>query len=533
MKSLHSKFLIILISGMLILAVAISVISVLYISKILDNDSDIITGSVANTETLRINEKLREVEFSVKTMENYITSTLTDVEKLSDEAFRKEYLAMAKDTFYIIAESCDGVVAYYFRPDPVLTDATAGFHIARTSSNANFVEFQPTSLSGWESAPYEEVCWFSEPRTTGSAIWLEPYHDKATNINMISYVIPIYKNHVFIGVVGVDYEFSNLCKMVKEISVYDNGFAYLGNPDNEEEIFYSPVDDHLLNRAHTDHGFAEEHKLLENGMTLVIHADYSDIQRDSYRIVNIIIIIVVVLLSGFTFIMYLLTRRKIIQPLKKITEAAELLAEGNTELRLESCYSRDEVGVLARSFEKTAEKLRGYMSYINTLAYKDALTGIKNRTAYNEMMAEIDVKIKIGYYEPFAMLSADINLLKETNDKYGHEIGNKLIIKAAKIICNVFKHSPVFRMGGDEFAVLLKGKDLENLDELLLELDEICRESALIVDGTEIPISIARAAEKFNPSLDVCVEDVYSRADKMMYEHKEKEKKRLQNNPSE
>lgn len=525
MKSIHGKFLTILISGMLVLAVSISIISVLYINRILENDSDIITDSVANTEALRINEKLREVEFSARTMENYITSTLNNVEMLSDSDFLGEYLRTAKETFYVVAESCEGVVSYYFRPDPLLTDAYAGFHIARTSAGANFVELPTTSLADWENAPYEDVCWFSEPKTNGSAVWLEPYIDKAIQINMISYVIPVYKNHTFVGVVGVDYDFSNLCGMVANVSVYDNGFAYLGNPDNEEQVFYSPVDDHLLSRAHTDHGFAEEHKVLENGMTLVIHADYSDIQRDSYRIVSVIILIVVVLLSGFTFITYFLVRKKIIRPLKKITEAAELLADGKTELDLQSCKTEDEIGLLAHAFEKTAEKLRGYLSYINTLAYKDALTGIKNRTAYNEMTSEIDVKIKIGYYEPFAMLSADINFLKKTNDKYGHEIGNKLIIKAAKIICNVFKHSPVFRMGGDEFAVLLKGEDFENLDELLLELDALSRESSLIVDGAEIPISIACAAEKFNPSFDVCVEDVYDRADKKMYENKERIKK--------
>ena len=76
MKSIQSKFLTVLISGMLVLAVSISVISVLYISKILAKDSDIITESVANTEALRINENLRELEFTVKTMEQYAVSTL-------------------------------------------------------------------------------------------------------------------------------------------------------------------------------------------------------------------------------------------------------------------------------------------------------------------------------------------------------------------------------------------------------------------------------------------------------------------------
>lgn len=503
---------------MLVLAVSISVISVLYISKILAKDSDIITESVANTEALKINENLRELEFTVKTMEQYAVSTLEQAGWLMDEEFRDEYLYTTKNTFYAIAEGSRGAVSFYFRLDPDLIDPYAGFYIGRKSSTADFVEFEQLSLEGWEDAPYEDVCWYSEPKRTGAPVWINPYYDSVLEMTMISYVIPVYKDHTFIGIVGMDYQFEMLCDMVDEISVYDNGFAYLAN-EADKHVYYSPVDDHQLDKTHTNHGFAEEHKVLENGMCLVIHADYSDIQRDSYTIVTIIIVIVVALMAAFTLITYFFTKR-IVYPLKEITKASELLADGNMELHLENCETKDEVGVLARSFEKTAEKLRGYMTYINALAYKDGLTGIKNRTAYNEMSAELDVKIKIGYNEPFGMLSADINLLKATNDKYGHEIGNKLIVKASKIICDVFKHSPVFRMGGDEFAVLLKGEDLENLDALLAELDAKCAESELIIDGDRIPISIARAADVFNPALDVCVEDVYSRADKLMYDNK-------------
>jgi diguanylate cyclase (GGDEF)-like protein len=82
---------------------------------------------------------------------------------------------------------------------------------------------------------------------------------------------------------------------------------------------------------------------------------------------------------------------------------------------------------------------------------------VKNRTAYNEIVTELDLAIELGDCEPFAIVVADINGLKKTNDRYGHEIGNRLIVKAAKIICDVFKHSPVYRIGGDEFMVLMRG----------------------------------------------------------------------------
>ena len=290
-------------------------------------------------------------------------------------------------------------------------------------------------------------------------------------------------------------------------------------------MLFNPVTHDLLDRAAThNHGFAEEHKALDNGMTLVLHADYSDIQSDSYRMTMIIVAIVAVFLSAFIVITYILTKR-IVRPLRDLTDAAEVLADGRTDLHLDGCKTKDEVGVLATAFEKTAEKLGGYMSYINALAYRDSLTGVKNRTAYNEISTELDLSIELGECEPFAVLVADVNGLKKTNDKYGHEVGNKLIVKSAKAICDSFKHSPVFRIGGDEFAVVLRGEDFDGRETLLSELDARCESSSVSVPDAEIEVSIARAIAVYESGLDTSFEDVFNRADKKMYEDKEEKRK--------
>jgi diguanylate cyclase (GGDEF)-like protein len=206
--------------------------------------------------------------------------------------------------------------------------------------------------------------------------------------------------------------------------------------------------------------------------------------------------------------------------LKKLTSAAEMLADGNVDINLDDCKTKDEVGILAVAFEKTIEQLRGYMKYINALAYKDALTGIKNRTAYNEAATELDIKIKLGECEPFAVLAADVNDLKKTNDKYGHEIGNKLLIKSAKAICDVFKHSPVYRIGGDEFVALLYGEDYENYVSLLCQLDEKLSKTFIEIGDDSIKVSIASAIAIYENDTDVSFDDVFNRADKRMYENK-------------
>ena len=175
---------------------------------------------------------------------------------------------------------------------------------------------------------------------------------------------------------------------------------------------------------------------------------------------------------------------------------------------------------MANSMKKTSEKLRGYMSYINALAYRDSLTGVKNRAAYNEATANIDVRMRTDGDVSFGVLVADINMLKMTNDKYGHEIGNRLIVTVAKIICDVFKHSPVYRLGGDEFAVIMENEDLENCEKLVELMDEKCAEKFISVPDGKLPISVARGFEIYDPDVDEYFESVFSKADKKMYENK-------------
>ena len=66
----------------------------------------------------------------------------------------------------------------------------------------------------------------------------------------------------------------------------------------------------------------------------------------------------------------------------------------------------------------------------------------------------------------------DLNFLKVINDTYGHECGNAAIKRLCKLVCKIFAHSPVFRIGGDEFAVILRGSDYENIEKLVAEFNE-------------------------------------------------------------
>ena len=518
MKSIQSKILTVIISSILILTVLISIVSVIYVNKILTEDSDIITESVSEREALRLDETLATVEASVKILESYVMVSLDSAESLTDESFRDAYTEQMRDMFSNVATNTSGVVAFYLRYNPELAPPTSGFFISSNAGGKELVDFEPVSLENWQNEPFEKVGWYSAPVTAGEAVWTKPYLNQNNNIKMMSYVIPFYKNHTLCGVVGMDIEFKTVTDMVSEISVYDNGFAYLA--DAEDNIYFSPVDDHKLDEAHRDHGFAEEHIELRSGMYLIIHADYSDIQRDSYGMVSVIVLITLCTGTLFIVITFLLTR-KIVKPLQKLTESAERLADGG-KLELDAeCNTNDEIGALARSFRKTSEKLSSYMTYINALAYRDSLTGVKNRTAYNEASIAMDKKMRTVDGLRFAVLVADINMLKKTNDGYGHDIGNQLIIRASKIICDTFKHSPVFRVGGDEFVVILENEDYLEREALIKEMDRRCAEDFVITPDGRMPVSIARGAADYDFETDSAFQAVFDRADREMYINKQ------------
>ena len=147
------------------------------------------------------------------------------------------------------------------------------------------------------------------------------------------------------------------------------------------------------------------------------------------------------------------------------------------------------------------------------LAVSDLLTGVKNKTAYFRTEKEYNQKIENGEKTEFAIIMCDVNNLKVTNDSLGHEAGDKLIKTACSKICSAFVHSPVYRIGGDEFVIVASGSDYEDRKAYFAKLREM---AARKEDG----ITFASGMSAFNPKTDKVFNDVFARADAEMYENK-------------
>lgn len=169
------------------------------------------------------------------------------------------------------------------------------------------------------------------------------------------------------------------------------------------------------------------------------------------------------------------------------------------------------------------------LSMANKIARRDELTHTKNKTAYHEMEQELQEQMD-EEGASFGIVVCDINDLKIINDTEGHKAGDDHIKASCSLICNIFRHSPVFRIGGDEFVVILRGQDFANRASLLSSIRRRAEENTRIGEGPVVASGLA----EYQPLADQTVEDVFNRADNQMYEEKArlKEQKLLQESHS-
>ena len=158
---------------------------------------------------------------------------------------------------------------------------------------------------------------------------------------------------------------------------------------------------------------------------------------------------------------------------------------------------------------------------MKAIATRDSLTGVRSKTAYDFEVGEIENEIKEHRIVNFGIAMIDLNFLKTTNDEYGHDAGDGALIKLSQLICGTFAHSPVFRIGGDEFVVIVKDDDYRIASKLINTFKE---RIARTIRDKSLPeyerISAAIGYSTFDESKDVSVDEVFKRADKAMYDNK-------------
>ena len=257
---------------------------------------------------------------------------------------------------------------------------------------------------------------------------------------------------------------------------------------------------------------------------------------------RLFIVEVVLLFSGTLILIFVLSltfiENNIILPVNTMAYCARNFAYDSEEARAHNVErmksldikTHDEIENLYSAFLKTTSDSMLYfenfkrskiqLAVMEELAHKDALTGLKNKTSYNEMTARLDKDIADGK-AAFAIIMIDVNFLKKVNDTYGHERGNEYLINAAKLVCTVFGEENIYRIGGDEFVAVLSGEALAHCEDnvmILRGMIEKFRDDTNLQPWEKVSAAVGVA---YHTSDDKTAEEVFKRADSQMYANKQ------------
>lgn len=540
MKSIQSKFIILILSCVLLSCTVVGGAGILNAQRVIDDDSAKIMNLLCSEKTGELNELFSCIEQSVKTVAVYTAEQLDGTDCLKDSDYLNSYIADLETVAVNAAANTEGALAVYVRFNPELAPPTAGLFWSKALNGSHFQKQTPTDFSRYSPSDDEHVGWYYIPVNNGRATWMAPYMNRNLGVQMISYVIPIIRDNKTVGIVGMDIDYGVVERVVKDTRVYENGYAFLadengnimyhreyalGTPMNTLDGSLFPVVSALRNKSSGSTLLSYEWKgskkamafrTLSNGMRFSVTAPMSEINkaRNSLTFQILVALLIISLIATALTIVF---SRRLVRPLKELNEAAKKIAGGDLSVTI-TYQTADEVGTLAESFRKTVEHLQQYIQYINGLAYRDSLTGVKNKTAYLETERQMEERMRLGRPE-FALVVLDINSLKWVNDNCGHDFGDLLIITASRLICKTFQHSPVYRIGGDEFVVFLEKEDLAHAAELLKKLEQEIREynSTAQPDGR---LSIARGLAIYDEKNDLVFANVFKRADDAMYKNK-------------
>ena len=271
---------------------------------------------------------------------------------------------------------------------------------------------------------------------------------------------------------------------------------------------------------------------------LCMDVDVEEIHETLLTHTLISMVVTVLLGAAFTVIFLVWTGANITRPIELLeASVADYAAHCHDQrdpealaLDIPEIHTRNEVESLAHAVEKMSRDMRAYvvratsteqeLQEASLLARKDALTSVGNPTAYRQFAEGLQQRLVREKLE-FAIVMADLNELKQMNDRYGHEKGDVYLRTFSRIFCNAFKHSPVFRIGGDEFVAVLMNQDYDRREQLA----SLCRQR---MRETQEDVNL-QPWERVSAALGMAiwqggnqtVAEVFNLADQRMYQNKQ------------
>ena len=572
-NSISTKMLLLITIGTFVLAASLMTISIVLTSKIITKGAATQMNLFCEERGDDLDTELLRIEDAVGSVSRWTLSKIPDVDSITEDGeLRDTIVDDADDLIRYLTEHNNFIQSAYIHYTLDVTGVTGreeGVYYTR-GEDGKFITI-PFTQEEIEQDPVADY-WYYGPIANKEAMWTKPYFDQSVNQYLISYIEPIYINDKPVAIIGIDVNFTTLLQWVDSLSYHETGYMFLKEGDGSAHYH---IDDLGLDHLHDDgeDKVIEHEELLDqpstgeeliryyfegrdramafvtlrNGMKFVLCDGYDSIYSERDRAVVIMASLSIGISIVLASIAALMASRITI-PLRKLTAAAHEISEGDYDVVLPP-EKHDEVGELSKAFRIAVDNIRARTEDIEAririqehkietdakelkkqaddlvtmrnLAYVDSLTSVKNKHAYEDTAKYIDTQIRNGTAE-FAVIMCDLNYLKHINDNLGHKAGDAALQKAANIICTAFPMSTVFRIGGDEFVVIPSVLEYARIEERLDNLKMMLRDQKQSSDNFLERISIAFGCAVFDREKDRSFQDVFERADMIMYEEKKK-----------
>ena len=535
MMSIRNKMLLLVIAMLVFVEVGLGGIALYEIQRLSEKYISQSLNLHCQRNGFYLNQKLDRVQSDVTAVKTVAEQMITNKKEL-DSSLRETLVKEMSNTFYKICGHTDYVRSYYFR---FKNQFDEGFYYTRHSLREGFSRVAYKDMND-EGKNDEQFQWFYQALEKKKAVWIEPYKNNVVDKQVMSYAMPIIEDDEIIGVVGMDVNFDDFLYPIKNVHIFEKGYAFLSDGkdklywhhlypygtnyhfqmyDDLKEVFCQDSSSQMYNYQFKNKNRMLVFMTLSNGMKLILSDEVSDLYKERDLSIKSLIVICTVVAVIFCILPFWIDIRYV-RPIEDIIKASHLLAEGDYDVHIDY-KSKDEMGSLAESFNLTAKQLKSYFNRLENRAYRDELTGVKNQAAYAEKKKELEKMIEEGK-ACFGIVLVDMNNLKSINDNYGHFRGDEAIKRACKFVCDLYNHSPVYRIGGDEFVVIIENTDYSNKDVLFRQL----RQKSTIHRSLEPWMQISLASGMGIYKKGDSFVNVFAYADLEMYRNKQESKEK-------
>jgi methyl-accepting chemotaxis protein len=239
-KKISSKIVLAIIGCSTLTSVLVGGVSIFNSSRFIKNEAKQKLSLITESKANEFNATISSIESSAQGLAATITSTFNLEELKNDKSYISNYEKSIQDIVKRFAETTKGNMSTYFYINPEFTKEVHGAWFADVKNDNNYVAQPLGTIDEFTPDNKEMECYYA-PIKAKKALWLDPYVDPELKISMISYVIPLYKDDILIGVVGMDIEFNHIKQAISKTKVYDSGYVALVN-QNYDFLVYPSAD---------------------------------------------------------------------------------------------------------------------------------------------------------------------------------------------------------------------------------------------------------------------------------------------------